>query len=86
MGAHFTVETDHKALPFINSASHLTGCHAYWALLLQEYDFSVKYCPGSRNSNADALSRLMPTDAALPSIGGEDVVPCPNTQYKHYYH
>ena len=28
-----------------------------WALAMQEYGFTIKYCRGSLNGNADALSR-----------------------------
>ena len=50
MGVHFTIETDHKALSFINSAKTLTGRLARWALLLQEFDFKIRYRPGSKNT------------------------------------
>lgn len=36
----------------------LTGKLARWNLRLQEYDFEICYRPGSRNANADGLSRL----------------------------
>ena len=43
------VETDHKALSFLISARTLTDNLVWWALLLQEFDFTIKYRPGSKN-------------------------------------
>lgn len=34
-----------------------TGRLARWSLKLQEYRFIITHCPGTRNQNADALSR-----------------------------
>ena len=51
----FIVETDHKALQFLNSAHHANGRIARWAMKLQPFTFSVRYRPGI---NADSLSRL----------------------------
>ena len=45
-----------------NSAKTLTGRLARWALLLQEFDFKIRYRPGSKNTNADTLSRLVSED------------------------
>ena len=59
MGVHFTVETDHMALSFLNSSKHRL---ARWALLLQEYNLTIKYRPGSRKANAGTLFRMVPDD------------------------
>ena len=53
----FVIETDHKALVFLNSTRHANGRLARWALTLQPYTFLLKYRAGSSNANADALSR-----------------------------
>ena len=55
----FTVETDHRALIFLNSARHSNGRLARWVLRLQPYSFSLRYRPGLLNANADAMSRLV---------------------------
>ena len=53
----FVVETDHRALVFLNSSRHTNGRLARWALALQPYSFSLRYRAGPQNLNADALSR-----------------------------
>ena len=58
----FTLETDHRALLFLNSAKQANGRLARWALKLQPFSFSIKYKPGVEHCNADTLSRLFPED------------------------
>ena len=53
------IETDHKALAFVNTAKHCNGRLARWAMKLQPYDFTIRYCQGVENGNADAFSRLV---------------------------
>ena len=40
-GVHFTVETDYRALSFLQSAKHLNGHLARWALQLQNFNFTM---------------------------------------------
>ena len=47
----FSIETDHRALTFLNSARHSNGRLARWTL--QPYSFKICYKPGSENVNAD---------------------------------
>ena len=77
----FIIETDHRALTFLNSAQHGNGRLARWAMKLQPFSFEIRYRPGSKNSNADAFSRLMEDqdDIPRPSVtqrggGGGDVM------------
>ncbi len=56
-GRHFQLQTDHKALPFLNKSKLLNKRLARWALWLLDFDFSISYRPGSTNGNADGLSR-----------------------------
>ena len=74
----FVVETDHRALVFLNSSHHCNGRLARWAMRLQPYSFQIRYRPGASNANADALSRLVdvddsPSDGLQPLEGGGDV-------------
>ena len=78
----FTLETDHRALVFLDSAQYRNGRLARWALKLQPYAFTIRYRKGSLNANADALSRLFEEDVAVASTpellssngGGGDVM------------
>ena len=54
----FVIETDHKALEFLNSANHTNGRLARWAMKLEPFTFQIRYRAGHLNANADALSRL----------------------------
>ena len=54
----FVLETDHKALKWLKSANFANDRLARWSLALQPYAFTVKFKKGSKNNNADALSRL----------------------------
>ena len=60
----FVIETDHKALVFLNSAQHTNGRLARWAMKLQPYTFEIRYRPGPKNVNADALSRLVEVECS----------------------
>ena len=54
----FVVETDHKALTHLMTATQHNGRLARWALQLQPYSLSIRYRAGKDNANADALSRM----------------------------
>ena len=56
-GSHFIVYTDHATLRHFPTQPKLTRRQARWMELLQEYDFDLKYKPGSENTVPDALSR-----------------------------
>jgi hypothetical protein len=56
-GHHFTVNTNHKALEWLNSARFTNGKLERWAMkLLQEFDFRVQYVKGETNVLADYLT------------------------------
>ena len=68
----FTIETDHKALVFLNTTRHANGRLARWALTLQPYTFALKYRAGSSNANADALSRCFEEEDSISSEEDSD--------------
>ena len=74
----FTIETDHRALTFLNTAKHQNGRLARWAIRLQPFSFSIIYRPGPLNVNADSLSRCFdssPTSSGSMEGGGDVLVP-----------
>ena len=75
-GRHFTVVSDHSPLQWLMRKKKPTGRLMRWSLLLQEFDFEVQYRPGSKNGNADGLSRtpLPPEGTPLVDNDEEDKV------------
>ena len=54
-GHRCTVYTDHAPVRSLLKAKHSSGKLARWCETVAEYDLKVKYCPGRKNANADAL-------------------------------
>ena len=57
LGRHYTIQTDHQSLEWLERLKSHNAKLTRWSLALQPYQFSVKHRPGVQNSNADALSR-----------------------------
>uniref|UniRef100_A0A5S6QBE1 RNA-directed DNA polymerase n=1 Tax=Trichuris muris TaxID=70415 RepID=A0A5S6QBE1_TRIMR len=74
LAKHFTVYTDHSPLQWL-SAQKMEGRLCRWALALQEFDFTIKYRKGNSNQNADALSRLLPSDSSHASAAIQITTP-----------
>ena len=64
LGTRFTIYTDHRTLECFQGQRDLSRRQARWQEFLAEYDFSIEYVKGDRNTVADALSRM-------PEEGGE---------------
>ena len=58
LGRHFSLETDHRALQWLNRMKDANMRIAGWYLALQPYDFTVQYRSGKSNVVADCLSRI----------------------------
>lgn len=59
-GRKFVIFTDHEALRVLNKpvdASDQTGQAARWTLILQGFDFEIRYIPGAKQL-ADVPSRF----------------------------
>ena len=57
-GRQFFVETDHRPLTFLSHAKTTNQRLMRWALALQDYSFSIVPIAGTRNHEADVLSRM----------------------------
>lgn len=74
-GAHhpFVVFTDHQNLEYLWEAKRLNPRQARWALFFTRFHFTIFDHPGTKNSKADALSRLHAPDD--PSENPESILP-----------
>lgn len=63
----FSVVTDHSALKWLQTSKIPTGRRARWIMQLQQYDFTIQHRAGKANANADALSRINPTEEPINS-------------------
>ena len=57
LGTKFVVNTDHRALVWMNKFKDVNHRVTGWALSLSEYDFQISHRPGKNIGHADALSR-----------------------------
>lgn len=82
-GRPFIIYSDHKPLQTLFDESRQVPIMAAsrirrWALTLSEYNYTIRYRPGSRMCNADALSRLplpdSPLDSDIPTLGDVNYV------------
>ena len=62
VGYRIHVVTDHKALEFFKTQTHLTSRQTRWMDYLARFDFDIRYVKGSLNKVADALSRYFEHD------------------------
>ena len=58
-GRHFTLESDHRPLQYLNSSDSQSPRLMRWSLALQPYRYTVKYIRGEDNFCADCLSRCV---------------------------
>src|SRR5699024_2999118 len=62
LGSKFKIETDHKPLEWLRTKGDCRGKLGRMALRLEEFErFNINYIPGSKNADADALSRIVAT-------------------------
>lgn len=57
-GRKFTIQTDHRALVYLFGMTNPSSRLTKFRIILEEYDFTVKYIKGKENVTADALSRI----------------------------
>ena len=73
LGREFTLESDHKALQWMERMKDANGRITRWYLALQPFRFHIQYIPGKDNITADYLSRC----SSDHSEGGECVTATP---------
>uniref|UniRef100_A0A3Q1GC55 Gypsy retrotransposon integrase-like protein 1 n=1 Tax=Acanthochromis polyacanthus TaxID=80966 RepID=A0A3Q1GC55_9TELE len=64
LGREFTLETDHRALQWLEQMKDTNSRITRWFLSLQPYRFSIHYRPGKQNTVADFLSRNVVGESA----------------------
>ena len=57
LGQTFKIQTDHRALVWLNQLKDKNSRLTRWSLSLQPFNFEAAHRVGTDNSNADALSR-----------------------------
>lgn len=57
LGREFTLETDHKALQWLQKMKDSNGRITRWYLAMQPFRFKIQHVPGQVNVTADYLSR-----------------------------
>ncbi|UYV79099.1 hypothetical protein LAZ67_17001125 [Cordylochernes scorpioides] len=63
LGTRFVIYSDHHALQWLKTIKDPTGRLFRWSLRLSAYDYEVKYLKGSRQYEADLLSRNLSADS-----------------------
>ena len=58
LGKPFVIQTDHRALQWLQQFKHKNGRLTRWSLALQPYTFTVTHRKGRENTNVNALSRI----------------------------
>jgi len=66
LGRHFTLETDHRALQWLNNMKDTNARITRWYLSLQPYRFTILHRPGRENLTANFLSRYVGEE---PEVG-----------------
>ena len=59
LGREFTLETDHKALQWLERMKDTNGRITRWYLAIQPFRFIIQHIPGKVNCTADYLSRCL---------------------------
>lgn len=73
LGRPFKVQTDHRALRWLDKAKDTNARLTRWSIALQPYQFTVEHRQGRANGNADALSRIPAEECCAPNKEGENV-------------
>ena len=77
LGKQFVARTDYQASKWLYSLQEPKDRITRWLETLSAYQFSIKYWPGNRHGNADAMSRRCPNpqECKCPVLE-EEVLKC----------
>lgn len=82
-GRKFEISTDHKPLVWLFNTKD-PGSRLYrWKIKLSEYNFDIRYIQGSKNSVADALSRIYPIAGTSQETSFEKIIIKPYHEFKN---
>ena len=70
LGRPFVIQTDHRALAWLNRMRGSNARLTRWSLFLQPFSFTVEHRAGKANGNADALSRANSSEDTTKHLGG----------------
>ena len=73
IGKPFVIQTDHRALQWLQRFREKNSRLTQWSLQLRPYIFLVQHGRGQDNANADALSRLDTIPHFVPDEEGGNV-------------
>lgn len=59
LGRSFLIQTDHRALQWLDKLKEGNSRLTRWSLYLQSFQYTVQHRTGRENGNADALSRAV---------------------------
>jgi len=59
--------TDHAPLKSSLKTKHTSGWRACWNEMMADYGIKIKFKPGTKNANADALSRVPVATSSMAS-------------------
>lgn len=85
-GRKFLIETDHKPLTWLFSIKEPNSKLVRWRLKLSEFDYEIKYKKGTKNGNADALSRIKTNTAEINTIERTIEIAESNSPINFYRH
>jgi len=68
LGSHIQIRTDHKTLQNLDFQCDLSQWQARWMEYLSQYEYTITYINGDKNTIADALSRLPDSVDREPTV------------------
>lgn len=71
IGIRFTIVSDCQALTYLNLKKTTLPQVARWHMILSEYDFDIRYRPGTKMSHVDCLSRAAVEEASKTNVMDE---------------